>query len=439
MARNAEILLLPFSNNASKSIHSGKHERLSKFKKAISNAPTSYSFICLVLMGLLLPTGVYEIFPFVTVFWQLWSVAATLASVGLYCCLRFNFRYAYRLDKVILLFIGFFLLFICITIVNAGSIIDAIKVSYRAIAIVFLWACCRQQPGVLFNSLWIYLNALLVINFFCVIAFPSGMYSVAGGSFSTNNWFLGYKSSLSYYVLPALALAALLYVGIGRKGSKKAIPLFILFYIAETLISGAVTLSAVLIVSLALLLLSNKPSAKKIFQPWIFLAVLVVVNCLLLFNFITHVPLITDFIQNVLHKTITLSGRTQIWDIGWEQVSQSPILGHGKQSEEVMHVLLNSDILTHFHNQVLDVFFMGGFVLAAFFFLLVGHVFLSLKKEERYGIKVALLIGVFAILLNASLETLMHNYDVFQWLILLVACQSYYLNFSVETTKEASA
>ena len=98
--------------------------------------------------------------------------------------------------------------------------------------------------------------------------------------------------------------------------------------------------------------------------------------------------LASDLIVNTLHKDLTLSHRTIIWDKALEMISDKPILGYG-MSDSVNIFTVNHDYTGNNnnvwttlsgHNQILQILYYGGIVLLLAFVFLY---FVSCASERR--------------------------------------------------------
>ena len=86
------------------------------------------------------------------------------------------------------------------------------------------------------------------------------------------------------------------------------------------------------------------------------------------------------FIVDVLHKSITLSTRTILWDRVQDLILKRPILGYGQEICDVVVEKYGDSHFTHAHNTFLDVVYKGGVIGLIFHALL-----LLIPSKELYA------------------------------------------------------
>lgn len=109
-------------------------------------------------------------------------------------------------------------------------------------------------------------------------------------------------------------------------------------------------------------------------------------------------------IVNILHKDLTLTNRTIIWDIAFEAIKEKPLFGYGVQNTvDLFYVYLlrpgKPTVNSWFsaHNQVVQTLYESGIVSIIPVILLLVIVFRRLDRNEKnseYPIMVAGLIGL---------------------------------------------
>lgn len=114
-----------------------------------------------------------------------------------------------RLDTFLVLFLFLVTVNVGITWLQHAATYACIVTYINAIAIVMLSDICENDLFELLNVIYAYLIVLLILNMICIIAYPNGMYKLLTAERYQDNWLLGYKSSLQYYILPAYCIAAM--------------------------------------------------------------------------------------------------------------------------------------------------------------------------------------------------------------------------------------
>lgn len=131
-----------------------------------------------------------------------------------------------------------------------------------------------------------------------------------------------------------------------------------------------------------------------------------IVNIILFFLLIVigNIQVFSYIIVKLLHRDLTLTARTVIWNITLEKISQKPILGNGYVTGKQFESMLPSIIGVNAHNTYLMVIYMGGFIMFFFFVL----VYISAQKMcdnylnlRKYSI---LLVALIAMMIRAQVE-----------------------------------
>lgn len=86
-----------------------------------------------------------------------------------------------------------------------------------------------------------------------------------------------------------------------------------------------------------------------------------------------------DFIENNLKKSVTFTGRTQIWDRCFEHISNNPILGLGVEEFEVRDKTLN---IFHAHCTYLNILLEGGLLAFLLFYNIIFNCYKKMKKNR---------------------------------------------------------
>lgn len=93
----------------------------------------------------------------------------------------------------------------------------------------------------------------------------------------------------------------------------------------------------------------------------------------------------TSLIEGTLQKSITLSGRTNIWERAIFRILVSPIIGYGNESVEMSTAKLG---INHTHNFILEILYRGGIIGLLLFMITLfacGKKSLEAKKSILYS------------------------------------------------------
>lgn len=103
--------------------------------------------------------------------------------------------------------------------------------------------------------------------------------------------------------------------------------------------------------------------------------VLVLFFFVVIFRMHEYFPFI---VENIFHKSMTLSGRTIIWDRALVYIKRSPFIGYG---QEEAAVLIEKMGINHVHNIILEILYKSGVIGLTFY---TGIVCLIGKKLMMY-------------------------------------------------------
>ena len=126
------------------------------------------------------------------------------------------------------------------------------------------------------------------------------------------------------------------------------------------------------------------------------------VFCMFLIVYAGMIPPLAHVIQSVLHKDLTFSGRTYIWESCLEMISRHPIIGYGNFDNG--WIIMWHGINRNAHNLFFDILIQGGFVLLAGYLTMVFTVFKTISgdKDKKKGILVVFLFCLFVVMLCES-------------------------------------
>ena len=102
-------------------------------------------------------------------------------------------------------------------------------------------------------------------------------------------------------------------------------------------------------------------------------------------------------IKDVLHKNLTFTGRTYIWDKGLKFIKDRLIIGYGKEASSIRTQKFHNKFAVNCHNNILEELYQGGILLLIAY---VYMLFVAFKRLFNYRKeKIAQLIGWFLFVL----------------------------------------
>lgn len=226
-----------------------------------------------------------------------------------------------------------------------------------------------------------------------------------GGLFLNSNgqltFFLGTKTSFTYYFIPAL-LFVLVFMEICKLKKTFYSRLFAVFtivgaflYLTRQPISTAILCSALLV--LGIFATEKFPSAGKKIMKYGFIVTLII--CVLfIYNVIQE--MFSFIIVDMLNESIELNGRTQIWEQVLNYIYEKPLIGYGYSSGIKFDVWQEYNINTH--NFYLFLTFTGGLIGTGIFLGAIYELHKKLLKRissriSRYCILILIIMNIVCI------------------------------------------
>ena len=142
--------------------------------------------------------------------------------------------------------------------------------------------------------------------------------------------------------------------------------------------------------------------------------------CMLLIVYAGMIPPLAHIIQSVLHKDLTFSGRTFIWEMCIERISKHPVIGYGNFDNG--WIIMWHGITRNAHNLFFDILIQGGIVLLTGYLTMVFTVFKTISddKDKRKGILLVFLFCLFVVMLC---ESFLDNNYIFLAFSLSLLCK----------------
>lgn len=222
------------------------------------------------------------------------------------------------------------------------------------IDLIMLWGVCKiylpKYSEVILRILIVSMSFCIYVNLLLMFIYPSGIwhgYFLLGGNYN----------QMGRVLIPALAIHG--YYTILYKKWKVSFYLLFASTILTLFMVGSMT-SMVGVMMLLLFLFIRKESVRK----WYFIGVGVVfvafqIAAVFIPQDFTQIPLVSFFVQDVLHKDLSFTNRSSVWIDAWSLFDQSPVWGNGYQSADWY---LDKLAVLSEHNQILHILVSGGVV-----------------------------------------------------------------------------
>lgn len=282
-----------------------------------------------------------------------------------------------------------------------------------AMAVCLLTDYCMQKaPEKFLFSLTMTFAVLFSINLITIIAFPNGLYQ--SWRIKQQLWFMGYDNGLIYNLVP--------YVGISLVYSqykyKKLFTFWSIYSVAITIITELIVWSATGVVTAAFMMICilciNIPFVKKIVQPKVLIGVFYIGTILIVIFRMQNLfePIIVD----ILHKDLTFTGRTYLWDYSMTVIKDNLLLGVGQAGYTVVG---QHNTYLHPHCLLLDMLYKGGIIMFVLFNIVILRFCKQIKRHINEPAARVLLLAVSSILFGEIINSA--QYKQFFWCLIVIA------------------
>lgn len=322
---------------------------------------------------------------------KVYDVLQILAGLCIGICYLAEIVRKRRINPIVALVAVYYGILILSTLLNQGDMKGILLRSANFVIIcMMLDLIAVYNPKGLISSLLIVLEAMVYLNLVTILIFPEGLYA---SDYFSAYWFLGYKNQMINVMLPAACFGMIRYhmetEGKLEKNWKAWIRAFILIL--------TTVLSAVLVHSGASILITGAMLIFFLFQGCFVDKLFnfrnyLILNILLFFVIVIFriQNLFAFLIEDILHKNLTLTGRTVIWDRTLELIGEKPILGHGVpfyEDRKLQYAIetkwINKAAGLHAHDRFLETLYRGGIVLLIHYLailLTTNHYLMKFRK-----------------------------------------------------------
>ena len=277
-----------------------------------------------------------------------------------------NFKF--RKNKLIVAVFLFCLTLFTITAWNNGNILETVK-RFESMLLPVMWMhfMIRRNEKQTLKFLVYYFGLLSILNALMILFLPLGL-DPAYNNGGNQIYLLGIDNKIAFITVPVFGLA-LVYIDKYCKPEHKTLLCIcaaIVFILPEFLMWVGSGIVGFLIVVL-LLLFYKVPVVRRY---------LTLNNCLIATGILLFIVLsrpireggvLARFIVDVLHKDISFSGRTVLWNQTVDLIKKSPVFGYGLQEMESYGLHFTDRHGIHYgfspHNGFLLLLLYGGVVL----------------------------------------------------------------------------
>ncbi len=341
--------------------------------------------------------GVMEITGFLDTIYDLWRLAAAAVVAVLYL---HGMILEKRKPSGVMLCLWGYLLSVLVSSVLHGE--NYWNVLNHVVTIgtfcMLLELSLRHSPDTTLDMLFYPLTVLILANFVLMCLYPGGI--TTGGTYKYSYNFLGIDNFLAPLLIPYMILVALR--STMRTGGLDwvAYTLITISSICVVLVWAATGMMGLAVVLVFLLFFYQRRLQTLFNGLTSMLAGFGLLFGVVLFRLQN---LFAFFIEGVLHKGLSFTGRTEIWDRAVEMFLNSPWLGYGYAQYGKVYRLRKGKYY-HGHNIFLEVAVEGGVLGLGFFLMMLGLVGDQLMRHRKHPCACLISAGIMACAVMTTME-----------------------------------
>ena len=273
----------------------------------------------------------------------------------------------------------------------------------RVVAICLMFEVYNDKINLLIRAYSNFFFSAIFFNFITIVlTYPSGLFTRIGGS---GEYFLGYRNAFVLFFIPALFFSLLDYYK--RKKMNRILSIYgicLASFLIEKSSTGLVVLITFIFVFFVInsnfKIKNSNYTLKKNGINWIFGAYIGMNIALLLSNAIFNSKIFSYIVENVLGKTLTLTGRTNIWKVALLMISSNPIRGYG-----IGNNVNVSGTIWYGHNQIIELLLEGGMVALILFGVMIIYLIKKTKQTKilaKYKVAIQVMSMLFIFFLTEA-------------------------------------
>lgn len=280
------------------------------------------------------------------------------------------------------------------TVINNALILTSVIIFGTALCVCMLICILIRKDKLYVMEL--YLKFIVLINFILMILFPNGFYK----TWANDCYFIGNKNEFAQFFIFTLTITY-----INERKITRSFIFFALISVISCFLGGSSTGIVIITVYMALLILPFKSKLSALLNARIvnFVPIILSFIITLFFTSITQMPAAAHFIQNVLGKELTFTGRTNSWSISYEVIREAPFWGAGWQGG---FAYTGDGRMYACHNGVLSVLTTRGCI--GFALLIALMLVCAIRGGKRRNSECIYIIniGIFCVLLIGLMESM---------------------------------
>lgn len=290
----------------------------------------------------------------------------------------------------------------------------------------------KNEPQKLLDCLSKILFIYIFLHFFTMIIFPNGIFNPDG---MTAVLFLGNDNTTTITVaLGILFIWFRSFYYYKKLDLMSILSIFLILFVYLRNWSVTSLIGLFLVIAYFIFFYKKNINTKIFnFRNYVIIGLL----CFLLIVIIRVQNNFQWFIEGILHKSVTFTGRTNIWDNCLYFIKNNFILGLGVQEFEVREKLIS---IFHAHCTYLNILLEGGIIGFVFYLNIFRTIYVKIKKIKANELLNILSFGIFIFLFVGIVEVYQDSQMLYIFLVMIYYFDNI-INFKPngkEKTKEIS-
>ncbi|MDY3001335.1 MAG: O-antigen ligase family protein [Romboutsia timonensis] len=345
------------------------------------------------------------------------SASKMVVSIIGYLMLFENFNYNKNIlnIKLILLVMLYSFIILFSAAINNNITAGMIYTNFVYIGFIIYINYCMKDFKNFINALNILFTLLIIYNLILAIFFQSSyMYIGYQESQKVFVGTFGSRNGISMVMIPAIAFILIRSEYIYEKVRNKDIILCFMVLIIILLSqssTGFIVGSLLVIYVLLLKRIKIKININKLMFIYTIIYTQVVI-------FRIQETVFKDFIENILIKNVTLTGRTLIWDFIMKIIPNSLIFGYGRNDIIAQNSIIRD--VTEAHNGLLEILLCTGIIGLFVFILILLNAFRPLNKSKS-KISYILSMAIFLYFCIALTESAFTYTKIGFWILIIIS------------------
>lgn len=328
-----------------------------------------------------------------------------------------------RLSCPLVLFVAFRFSMLIPTLVNEGDVLNWGYTTVSQVALYFLIE--REMRGgrsrglECLGVLRFLLLTYLVINCFMVLTGVGTVQRLMTDGEVTTWYLLGIRTRVTDCMLPALMVSMTID---SFKGERVGILTLVTLVVGliQVLYLGVATAIIGMVVLVSALLTMRLSGKVRCFLSGRTILILGLVAELLVVVLRVQNGF-SELLGNVFGKSVTLTGRTEIWDLALGIIAESPIFGYGVNDSFGAFVPWRGDLYWQSHNQWIQILYDGGFAALVLFVALVLACGRGLARGREADASVPAAATLLAYMVVMVSEIYTYNMGLFYVVLFVMA------------------